>query len=280
LGYTCPPTPNQSYGIVSTLTLITSLPSFTFIEKESALVTQLAVLALIDPARIVISAIPINYNQTQVTIGILPANAYNTSTQASSRDACDLLVQQLNSGQLNGSSNLGVVEYPVELSDETIIYNCNFEWQYSCNQPSVGLTTWMQAVLVVVLIVICLIFVYACCCRNSTLFFVYDKPTRARTQRDLDGVSEKKEPDMDGSSRKSELKRTNSSPASPSGNKTPNSPPSQLSPAQSKKEKKKETKQDTPQSGKREGVNTDGQWRNDDEASPRSHNERDNLYVV
>jgi len=80
---------------------------------------------------------------------------------------------------------------------------------------------------------------------------------------------------MDGSSRKSELKRTNSSPASPSGNKTPNSPPSQLSPAQSKKEKKKETKQDTPQSGKREGVNTDGQGRNDDEASPRSHNERD-----
>jgi len=281
LGYACPPTPNQSYGIVSALTLITSLPSFTFLEKESALVTQLAVLALIDPERIVISAIPINYNQTQVTIGILPANAYNISTQASSRDACNLLVQQLNSGQLNGSSNLGVVEYLVVLSDETIIYNCNFEWQYSCNVPSVGLTNWMQAVLVIVLIVICLIFVYACCCRNSTLFFVYDKPTRTRTQRDLDGVSEKgKEPDMDGSSKKNEIKHSNSSPASPSGNKSPNSPPSQLPPAQNKKVKKKETKQGTPQSGKREGINTDGQWRNDDEASPRSHNERDNLYVV
>jgi hypothetical protein len=123
---------------------------------------------------------------------VLPVSPYNLSIQATSREAVQILFESLNNGTLNGSSELGTVTSAVVYGDEAIILNCSYKWQYHCERNISSFKDWMQAVLVMVVVVNVFICTYACCCRNSTLFFVYDKPSRSRTQRELEfGASEK-----------------------------------------------------------------------------------------
>jgi len=181
--YICSPQPSQKYGIMASLLFTVTSPSFDFIGKEDGLVSDLSLVAHIDPSRIVVSAIPVGQSATQVIVAVLPPSPFNISIQGSSRVATALLVQQLNTGRLNGSTNLGIVEGEVEFSDETIVLNCSGEWQTQCDAYSEGFVTWMQVVMVVSLVVITLICVYACCCLDSNLFFTYDRPLRPRRSR-------------------------------------------------------------------------------------------------
>jgi len=113
-----------------------------------------------------------------IAVQILPPPVNALPGTVSSENATIQLINFLNSPNKTGNYGaLNAIDGEAVPGDQTLVVDCHGNWKTGCTTDhSVGLSLWMQALLVCPPILIALICIYACCCGpNNDLWFTHDK---------------------------------------------------------------------------------------------------------